>query len=124
MSIAPKLRWSGRPSSTSVAQQDHAGARAEHGQPVVEALGDRSNSPLVVEQLRHRRALAARQHERVDPVEVGRACAPDGVDDAELLRVAAVRGERALQGEHADDVGAWRLRGGSGVTSPGRRSAR
>ena len=56
--------------------QDHAGAGAEHRQPVDQATLQFVEEPAGGEQPRHRRALAAGQHDGIEAVEIGRSCAP------------------------------------------------
>ena len=96
------------------------------GMPSSIRLFSGSNNSLVVEQLRHRRALAAGQDERVDAVEIGgvRTSGASTPSDCEPLLVG---GERTLQCEHPDDrVTAARVGSVPGrgqLTSPDRRSA-
>jgi hypothetical protein len=58
------------PASDLPAQQDHAGARAEHRQSVGQELLQLGDEPGGVEQHRHRRRLPARQDKGVHPFEV------------------------------------------------------
>ena len=72
------------------AEEDHPGAGAEGGQPVGQPLGQRVEQPGRLEQHRHRGGLAARQHERVDLVELG-----GGADLAGLSAEGAQAAQRA-----------------------------
>jgi hypothetical protein len=119
MSIAPKQRWSGRPSSISSGEQDHPGAGAEHGHPVVRRDAIGVEQARRVEQPRHGGALAAGEHERVDTRRARRACGPDGSLAPSCSSMLLVCGERALEREDAD-----RGAGAMGGTSPDRRTGR
>ncbi len=99
--------------------QDHAGTRAEHREPVDETSLEFVEQPAGGEQPGHRGALAAGQHDRIEPVEVGRRAHHRGVD-AESFEPLAMEVERALQGEYADDQTGP---GGAGLTSPDRHIA-
>ena len=77
-------------------QQDHPGARPEHRQAVGEPGLELVEQTARGEQRGHRRALAARHHERVEAGEVGGAADLWRVD-AEVSERAAVGAERPLQ---------------------------
>ncbi len=78
----------GTPAGDLGGQQDHAGARAEHGQPVGEQFGQRLEQARGGEQAGHRRRLPAGHHQCVDRAEV--------VGGADLLGSGAQRLEGAL----------------------------
>ena len=82
--------------------EDHACARRHHRNAGAQRGAERSPQPFDVEQLEHRRALAARQRDRGDAVEV---LARTDLPRAQALQAQRrlVLGEVALQREHADD---------------------
>ena len=84
-----------------VRQHDHPGAGAVRRHPVRDPLLQRLEQLERAGQLGHRRRLAARQHERVDAVELlGPAHARR--PRARRLQRAQVLADVALEGEHAD----------------------
>ena len=83
------------------AEQDHPGAGAERRHAVGEPLGERVEQAGRLEQHRHRGGLAARQHQRVDVVELRRRADLSGGRRRGSQGVGVAR-ERALQGEDAD----------------------
>ena len=94
-----------------VGEQDHPGARAEHGHPVVETGGDRVEKSRRAQQVGHRRRFPAGHHEGVDPLELPRGADLDSVH-AERTQALNVGGECSLQGEYADvHLGAPKNRG-------------
>src|SRR5438477_3991648 len=82
-------------------QQDHARAGAEHRQPVVEPLLDRLEQAVGLEQLGYGRRLAARHHQGIDRVELGR-CTHLGCRASERCQRTNVPSEGTLQGQDAD----------------------
>ena len=101
-------------------QQDHPGAGAEHRHAVGEALGRAARTgPIVVEQLRHRRRLAAGHHQRVDAGRARPGCAPRGARrraPASALRRG--RGTRPAAPAPRCASPTWGLRGRRGTSSP------
>src|SRR4051794_35532564 len=83
-------------------EHDQPRARAEDRAALRVEVAQRLGQPLACDAERHRRRLAARHDEPVEPVEVGR-----GADLADLRTELAqnlrVRGEAALQREDADE---------------------
>ena len=84
-------------------EHDQAGAGAEHRAAGAHELAQRLGQRLALDPERHRGALAAGDHEPVEPVEVVRARAPRG-PRAELLERPGVCLEAALEGEHPDSA--------------------
>ena len=82
-------------------EHDQPGARAEHRRAGGGELAQRLGEALALDAERHRRRLAARQDEPVEPVEVRRDAHLTHVG-AERAQDARVRGEPALEGEDAD----------------------
>ena len=82
-------------------QHDHPGARPEDRRPAVGEVEDGLAQAPALDELAHGRALAARQDEAGDAVEVGRLAHAHAVhaDRAERVEVLA---ERPLQGEDPD----------------------
>ena len=102
MSIAPKLQLIGPAVEHLGGEQDHSGARAEHRQAIAEQRLDVVEQPRRGQQPRHRRALAAGHHQRIDAVEItglaNLACCRAGGLEGSLMR-----DERALQCQHTDE---------------------
>ena len=71
------------------------------GVPALHQLAQRLGEPLALEAERHRGGLAAGDHERVEPLELGGRAHARGVG-AERLEHARVRLEVALDGEHPE----------------------
>ena len=101
MSTAPKQRWSAPSVEDLGAEQDHPGAGAERRQAVGEPLGERveqaadsSSIDIVVDSPPGR--TSASTSSRSAGVRTSRGSAPSGA------QARGVRGEGALQGEHAD----------------------
>ncbi len=99
--------------------QDHPGARAEHRQPVDQSPLEFVEQPAGGEQPRHRGALTAGQHDRVEPLEIGRRT-HHRRGGTELHQSLAMGVEGALQREDADGQAGP---GSAGVTSPDRHIA-
>ena len=74
-------------------QDDHPGARPEDRRAAVGELEDRLVEPPALDELAHRRALAAGQDEPADAFEVGRLAHADALhaDGAERVEVFAER---------------------------------
>ena len=102
-------------------EQDHAGAGAEDRRARRRQVEDRLAQAPAVDELAHRRALAAGQDEAGEAVEVGRQAHLDALD-ADLAQHGEVLGERTLDGEDADH-GASHGRAPGGA-SLGRSSSR
>src|SRR4051794_11144084 len=91
-------------------EHDQPGARAEDRPALGVEVAQRVGQPLARDAERHRRRLAARHDETVEAVEVGRGADLADVG-AELAQGLRVRGEAALQREHADERPVVRRRG-------------
>ena len=101
-------RWSGRPSATSVASRISPAQVPNAGMPAASRAASGSKSPEDSSSMRHRRRLAAGQHERVDAVQVrGRSArvrpiAPSSAKAAGARgRRPAGRGRRSSRGTPA-----------------------
>jgi hypothetical protein len=77
------------------------GAGAEHGEAVDQATLEFVEEPAGGEQPRHRGALAAGQHDGVEPVEIGRGPHQRRCR-AELFQTLPMEVEGALEREHTD----------------------
>src|SRR3954447_7544469 len=91
-------------------EHDQPGARAEDRPALRVEVAQRAGQALARDAERHRRRLAARHDETVEAVEVGRGADLADVG-AELAQDLRVRGEAALQREHADEGPVVRRRG-------------
>ena len=98
--VAP-ARVVGEPEVLAV-EHDHPRARPEHRRAGAHQVAQRLGEPLALDPERHRRRLAARDHEPVEPVEVG-GHAHLAHLGAEAAQHARVRLEVALEREHADE---------------------
>ena len=94
---APKLRWSGRPSSTSAASRIIPAQVPKAGSPSPSRSASGSHRPDDVEQHRDGGRLAAREDERVDAGEVVGRADLDGVG-AERQRAPRRAGRRPPAG--------------------------
>src|SRR5439155_12398238 len=83
-------------------EHDQPGARAEDRGPGGRELAQRLGEALALDAQRHRRGLAARDDQPVEPLEAGRRAHLARVR-AELAQDLRVRLEVALEGEDADD---------------------
>src|SRR5712691_13506549 len=107
-------------------EEDRSGAGAPHRHAVGGSLADLRDDPVVLRELADRRALAARDDERVDVVEL---LGPAHVDTfrANAAERGEVLAEIALEAEDADAsglVGAITSRGRQGVRRRGWSRAR
>src|ERR1019366_2359024 len=82
-------------------EQDRAGARAEDGETVVEAGGQRGEQTGADEQLADGRGFAAGQDQRVEWVERRGGADLDGVD-TERVEQLTMLAERTLERDHTD----------------------
>ena len=105
-------------------EQDQPGARTEHGQAVGDECLDLVEQAGRREQLRHRRALASGQHERVDSGEIARLS--NGGRVVRRAQRAGVGERRTHPAGRAHRPWAWRCRapGGSGRSFTRRHQPR
>ena len=82
------------PTLDPVGEHDHPGAGAEHRQPVLGRLPQRVEEVEGAGQLRHRRRLAAGQHQSVDVRQLGRPAYGDGVGAQPAQHRRGARGRR------------------------------
>ena len=98
----PEAQLVGAPIEHLGGQQDHSRTCAEHRQAVAEHRLDLVEQPGGLQQPRHGRAFAARDHERVDAGEIARLANLSGRRTSGL-EGALMGDERALQCEHTDE---------------------
>ena len=93
-----------------------APARAAH------SLAQRLREPLALDPQRHRRRLAARQHERVDPVEVARRRAPRAPPRRAPRSILPCASKSPWRASTPTDRGSWRATSRA-VRAAARRAA-
>ena len=113
-------RMGGSPPAISARQDDHPGARAEDRGAAIGQVEDRLVEAPALDELAHRRALATRQDEPADALQVGRLAHAHTVHPDRVKRVE-VLSEGPLQGQDSDPHDAGRA--GRCLTSPSRRGA-
>src|SRR6185437_12343148 len=82
-------------------EHDHPGARAEDRRAAIGQVEDRLVEPPPIDQLAHRRALAAGQDQTAHALEIGWLTDADALDADRLERVE-VLAEGALKRQNAD----------------------
>src|SRR5215211_7768555 len=103
-------------------EHDHPRAGAQHGRAGADELTQRLGEPLALDPQRHRRRLAARDHEPVEPFEVG-GHADLAHLGAEVAQHPRVRLEVALEREDADERRAHQPRLASSCCSSSLRDS-
>ena len=98
-------RIGGSPPAISVGQHDHPGARPEDRRAAVGEVEDRLAQAPALDELAHRRALAAGQDQPADAVEVGRLAHADALD---ADRARACRGARGTPPAGRARRSSWR----------------
>ncbi len=122
-------RWSGRPSTTSAASRIMPAQVPKAGIPSRKPLAERRSKPGRLEQQRHRRRLAAGQHQGVHLRPARPAVRTSAGVGAQLSERPDVLPDVALQGQHPDPSlaagrGTWRDPShAASVAGPGRSPA-